>query len=240
MDAIFLNYRCCFVLVFGLLCGLSSCKYAVKDSNDQVVDKTALQAQNVNVAIDLSGVPNDTISDSDPNFSIENGLFYFKGKKYSGILKKYHQKVRMMVYISVFEGKRHGPYNSYFDTGELCQTKQYNHSRITGRNYIYWKNGNLKVSYWYYNGILEGVQKRWYRDGTPFCEFNYKNGKRDGKQKAWRVSGKLQINNEIINGNTYGLNRSSLCYNLENEKPDLNGYSTLSEKTPKKVAISTP
>jgi hypothetical protein len=234
MDTFFLKYRCYFVLVFGLLFGLSSCKHLANTSVEQMIDKEALQAQSVKTDIDLSGVPNDTISDSDPSFSIKNGLFHFKEKKYSGILKKYHSKVRMTVYISVYQGKRHGPYNSYFENGELCQTKQYNYNQITGRNYIYWKNGNLKVDYWYYNGVKEGIQKRWYRDGSPFCEFNYKNGKRDGKQKAWRTSGKLQINNEIINGSTYGLNRASLCYNVENENPDLIGYSTERVKIPQK------
>ncbi|MBU2995232.1 hypothetical protein KO500_02255 [Cellulophaga baltica] len=234
MQALFLKYHYYFVLAFIILFGISSCKQAINKNDKQVINSEALLAQKVKTVIDLSGVPNDTITYSNLNFSIKNGLFYFKDKKYSGILKKYHPKVKMVVYISVYNGKRHGPYNSYYENGRLCQTKQYKNNKITGRHYIYWKNGNLKISYWYYNGIKEGVQKRWYRDGSPFCEFNYKNGKRNGKQKAWRTSGKLQINNEIINGNTYGLNRASLCYNVQNEKPDLIGYSTERPKKPRK------
>jgi antitoxin component YwqK of YwqJK toxin-antitoxin module len=230
MDITALKHSCYFILIFSLLCGFSSCNYAGNVSSDDVIDKTALQAQNLDSGIDLSGVPNDTVNDSDPGYSIKNGLFYFKGKKFSGILKKYHAKVNMVAYTSVYQGKRHGPYSSYYDTGALFETKQYKHNRVTGRHYIYWKNGNLKADNWYYNGRMEGTQKKWYADGTPFYVFNYKNGKREGKQKAWRTSGKLQINNEIIHGKTYGLNRATLCYNVENEKPELLGYAEIREK----------
>lgn len=230
MNTNFLIHRCYLFIVLSLLCAFSSCKQSAKDSANEVIDKTALQAQNIDLAIDLSGVPNDTINDSHPDYSINNGLFYFKEKKYSGILKKYHTQVNMITYTSVYQGKRHGPYSSYYDTGALFETKQYKHNRVTGRHYIYWKNGSLKADNWYYNGKMEGTQKKWYADGSPFYVFNYTNGKREGKQKAWRTSGQLQINNEIINGRTYGLNRASLCYNVKNEEPEMLGYAEVRKK----------
>ncbi|MDP5062617.1 MAG: hypothetical protein NWP64_11920 [Maribacter sp.] len=230
MGNLFIIYRCHFVLVLSLLCGLSSCKQAANDIEDIVIDKAALHAQNVDADIDLTGVPSDTISDTNPNYSIKNGLFYFQGKKYSGILKKYHPRVEMIAYTSVYEGKRHGPYSSYYDTGALFETKQYKHNRVMGRHYIYWRNGSLKADNWYYNGKMEGTQKKWYANGSPFYVFNYTNGKRDGKQQAWRTSGQLQINSEIINGRTYGLNRASLCFNVTNEQPDALGYAANKEK----------
>ena len=230
MNIVCSKYRCYFALAFGLLCAFSSCKHAIDDGEEKEINKSALQAQNVDTAIDLSGVPNDTITNSDPDFSIKNGLFYFKGKKFSGILKKYHPRVEMIAYTHIYRGKRHGPYSSYYDTGVLFETKQYKENRVTGRHYIYWKNGNLKADNWYYDGKMEGTQKKWYADGSPFYVFNYTNGKRNGKQKAWRTSGKLQINAEIINGRTYGLNRAALCYNVKEEKPVILGYAAMTSK----------
>ena len=231
MDISFTKYIGYPILIFWVLCAFYSCNSAnTNDRDTQIISQEALQAQNVDATIDLSGVPKDTITDSNSDFSIKNGLFYFKDKKYSGILKKFHPRVQMIAYTSVFEGKRHGAYNSYYDTGALFETKRYKHNRVTGRHYIYWKNGRLKADNWYYDGKMEGTQKKWYRDGSPFYVFNYKNGKRDGKQKAWRISGKLQINSEIINGRTYGLNRAALCYNLKEEKKQISGYAKVREK----------
>ncbi len=230
MNTLTIKYLCCNVIILGMLCSFTSCKQSTKDNDNRTINKFALQTQSVAIAIDLSGVPNDTINNTDSDYAIKNGLFYYKGKKYSGILKKTHTQVNMIAYTSVYKGKRHGSYSSYYDTGALFETKQYKHNRVTGRHYIYWKNGNLKADNWYYNGKMEGTQKKWYADGSPFYVFNYINGKREGKQKAWRTSGKLQINNEIINGKTYGLNRASLCYNVKNEEPEMLGYSEVRKK----------
>ena len=232
MDIFFNSYRRLFILVLGLLAMLNSCKPSVNTNGtlNEIENETVRQQQKFEDAVDISKIPNDTITTSNPDFSIQNGLFYYKDKKYSGILKKLHPRVNMTAYTSVYEGKRHGGYSSFYDSGAPFETKQYKNNRVTGRHLVYWRNGLLKAKYFYYDGKMEGTQKKWYADGSPYYVFNYKNGKREGKQQAWRTSGKLQINNEIINGRTYGLNRASLCFNLDNEKPELLGYAATTDK----------
>ncbi|GAA3514003.1 hypothetical protein GCM10022393_29830 [Aquimarina addita] len=214
-------------IIFCVLTTFYSC--------NNVNNETSTIKENINIktpseqkfdySIDISKIPKDTITASDHDFSIKNGLFYFKNQQFSGILKKYHPRVKMTAYISVHKGKRHGAYHSFYDNGNIFETKQYKYNRVTGKHNIYWKSGILKSDYWYHDGKMEGTQKKWYADGSPFSVFNYKNGKREGIQKAWRASGKLHINNEIKNGKTYGLNRASLCYNVKKQKPVIIGYT---------------
>lgn len=221
-----------FTLIVGVLCALNSCKGYLDNEHRTSGPKknSTVDIQEFDYTIDISKIPKDTVDASSPDFSIVNGLFYFKNKKFSGILRKYHPKVKMTAYTSVLKGKRHGAYSSFHADGTLFETKQYKQNRITGRQMIYWKNGNLKSNYWYHDGKMEGTQKKWFEDGSPYCIFNYKNGKREGKQQAWRASGKLHINNEIINGRTYGLNRASLCYNVRDEKPVIIGVAMTKKK----------
>lgn len=70
----------------------------------------------------------------------------------------------------------------------------------------------------YIAGNLDGVQKQWYVSGAKFKEQNIENGQEKGMQKAWRENGKLYNNYEAKNGRIFGLKRSSLCYELEDEK----------------------
>jgi antitoxin component YwqK of YwqJK toxin-antitoxin module len=47
---------------------------------------------------------------------------------------------------------------------------------------------------------------------------NYVDGQEVGLQQAWRRNGKLFSNYEYINGRVFGLKRSNMCVELENEE----------------------
>ncbi|MFK7749990.1 MAG: toxin-antitoxin system YwqK family antitoxin, partial [Kordia sp.] len=61
------------------------------------------------------------------------------------------------------------------------------------------------------------VQEQWYKTGEKFKRINIVNGKEEGLQQAWRKNGKLFNNYEAKNGRFFGLKRSGLCYELQNE-----------------------
>lgn len=157
----------------------------------------------------------DTINSNNPSLSIKNGVYYLDDELLSGILKTYYPRVDMFTFTSFSQGRRQGEYKSFYGNGQVYEIKHYQNAKVSGRHLMYWENGNPKAHYYYIKGQMNGVQKRWYKNGQPFSTLNYKNGKREGEQKAWRENGKLHINNQIINGRTYGLNRASLCYSLK-------------------------
>lgn len=220
-------------VIGAMLVVFSSCNQfaSSKDLNNKLIEE-----QNQKTTIDLTKIPKDTIVASDKNFSIRNGICYYQGKLFSGILKKYYPRVDMTTYTSLYKGKRYGSYNSFYKNGQLYESKQYKNNRIVGRHLMYRPNGNIKADYHYKNGKMEGIQKKWYANGNPFIEFNYVNGKREGSQKAWRISGKLHINSQIINGQTFGLNKASLCYRVVDENIANEGYLKITEKPANKTA----
>ena len=67
-------------------------------------------------------------------------------------------------------------------------------------------------------GVGDGVQMQYYISGAKFKMITIKNGQQNGMQKAWRQNGKIYSNYEAKNGRIFGLKRSNLCYELENEK----------------------
>ena len=70
----------------------------------------------------------------------------------------------------------------------------------------------------YRKGKLHGEQKRWYDTGELFQISNINMGVEEGMQQAFRKNGKLFINYEARNGKHYGLKRSMLCVELDDEK----------------------
>ena len=96
--------------------------------------------------------------------------------------------------------------------------RNYRNGVAYGRHIGYWKNGNKKFDYIYFNDKREGVQKQWYESGSRYYELNFANDQEKGKQKAWRENGKLYINYEVRDGVRYGLQKAALCYTLKDEQ----------------------
>ena len=87
-----------------------------------------------------------------------------------------------------------------------------------GQHLGYWKNGNRKFDFKYFNDKREGLQKQWYESGSKYYELSFTDDQEKGTQKAWRENGKPYINYEVKDGVRYGLQKSALCYTLKDEK----------------------
>ena len=80
-----------------------------------------------------------------------------------------------------------------------------------------WPNGLKSSESNYEFGILNGVQKRWHSNGQLARKTQLIVGKEEGMQQAWLPNGKIYVNYQAKNGRIFGLKKSVLCYELDNE-----------------------
>lgn len=92
-------------------------------------------------------------------------------------------------------------HTNYYEGGKLVREKSEIKKVIKdgkevwqrhGRNWIYYKNGNLQSIILYENNRREGVARQFYGDGeTLYIEWPYKNSKKDGVVKKYYESGRV-------------------------------------------------
>ncbi len=145
------------------------------------------------------------------------GLVYYNNEAFTGISVAYYNENKVAERVTYINGKKHGFYRKWFDTGVLSFEAQYINGKQDGLSQSWWRNGILRSESIYENGIANGIQRQWYKTGAKFKELNIVNGKEEGVQKAWRENGKIFNNYEAKNGRIFGLKRANLCYELEEE-----------------------
>jgi antitoxin component YwqK of YwqJK toxin-antitoxin module len=168
--------------------------------------------------VDISEIPHMTISETDINLKLLNGVYYFNKKPYDGYIKSYYPSDTLKTIASYLQGKQHGTTKTFFPNGKLASERNYRHGMAYGRHVGFWENGNMKFDFIYFNDRRHGIQKHWYESGSQYYALNFSNDKEDGMQKAWRENGKLYINYEVKDGIRYGLQKSALCYTLKDEQ----------------------
>jgi antitoxin component YwqK of YwqJK toxin-antitoxin module len=168
--------------------------------------------------INVSQIPNDTISITNLNLKLRNGIYYFGSNHFSGFIKEIYPTNSLKSLGSFFQGKQHGATKTYFENGKLESERNYNNGIGYGRHFGFWENGNMKFEFIYFNDLKEGLQKQWYKSGNPYYELTFRNDREEGMQKAWRENGKAYINYEVKDGVRYGLQKAVLCYTLKNQQ----------------------
>jgi antitoxin component YwqK of YwqJK toxin-antitoxin module len=190
---------------------ICSCNPSSKQDNESIVVK--------NYKVDITGIPKDTVFVTDKEVTLVNGLYYYKNKPFSGIIKELYTAGKVKKQISVYKGMLHGTYRSFYEDGKPWEIRSYKNNLSTGKHYGFWvETGNPHFEYNYYEEKMEGLQKKWYKSGKPFLFLNYVNDREDGLQKGWRENGKLYLNYVTKEGFRYGLQKAALCYTLRNEK----------------------
>ena len=181
-------------------------------------------------AVDVSQIPMDTISSFDSDMRLDNGIYYFKDRPFSGFTKEVYENGSLKSIGSYYQGMQHGITKTYYPDGSLRDSRSYKENIGYGRHYGYWANGNMKFDYTYYYDKREGIQKQWYESGSAYAFLNFKDDKEYGLQQAWRENGKPYINYEVRDGYRYGLQKSSLCYSLEDEKIKSRIFNEVAQK----------
>jgi antitoxin component YwqK of YwqJK toxin-antitoxin module len=178
-------------------------------------DAKVEKAGNVFEKVVVSQIPNTTIFENDTLLKLQNGVYYFNNKPFSGYIQSNYPSDTLKSIASYFEGKQHGATKTFFPNGKLETLRNYKNGIGYGQHFGYWANGNLKFDFMYFNDKREGLQKQWYESGKPYCFLSFKNDAEDGMQHAWRENGKPYINYEMKDGKRYGLQKSAPCYTLK-------------------------
>lgn len=173
---------------------------------------------NVFEKVDVSQIPNNTISEKDTLLKLDNGVYYYSGKPFSGFIKSLYNSDTLKSMGSYLQGKQHGTTKTFYPNGKLETERNYRNGIGYGRHFGFWENGNRKFDFVYFNDKREGIQKQWYQSGSLYYEVTFTDDCENGMQRAWRENGKPYINYEVRDGIRYGLQKSSLCYTLKDEK----------------------
>jgi antitoxin component YwqK of YwqJK toxin-antitoxin module len=188
---------------------------ATTSCNKKIEDEGILPSS---LVVSTTGIPNDTIVVTDSNLTLDNGIYYFHKKAYSGYIKEMYVPNQTKCIFSFLNGQQLGLSLVYFLNGKLKESRSYKQGRSYGRSFGFWENGNPKFDYTYVDDRREGLQKQWYESGGKYSFLTYKNDREEGIQRAWRENGKPYINYEAKEGRRYGLQKSNLCYTLKDQK----------------------
>ncbi|EOR94472.1 putative exported 24-amino acid repeat protein [Arcticibacter svalbardensis MN12-7] len=168
--------------------------------------------------VDTVLIPRDTILANAKNLNLNNGVYYWNEKPFSGYIVDSYENHQVKMIASYLNGMQQGTTTTYYENGKLRDSRSYKENKSFGKHIGYWENGNQKFEFYYLNDKREGPNKQWYLSGQPYAFLSFKDDKEDGMQQAWRQNGKAYINYEAKDGFRYGLQKSNLCYTLEDEK----------------------
>jgi hypothetical protein len=201
-----ISYSCLLSILFCLSC---------------TVNKKEETVSAVFEEVDISKIPMDTVSSIDPILRLDNGIYFYNNKPFSGFIKEVYENGVLKSIGSYYHGMQHGLTKTFYPNGKERDTRSYKENIGYGRHFGYWENGSMKFDFTYYFDKREGIQKQWYQSGSPYAFLNFKDDREHGMQYAWRENGKAYINYEVKEGFRYGLQKSALCYTLKDEEVKL-------------------
>lgn len=140
--------------------------------------------------------------------------------KLTGYVLEFFDQGDLFKKFMVVNGKKEGEQITYFSDGRIKFLEHFHENKMHGEvNRWSMDNGYALVAQLNYsNGKLNGKQMKWYATGEIHKVMHLKEGKEDGLQQAFRKNGALYANYEAKNGRVFGLKRSNLCYELDNEE----------------------
>jgi len=162
-------------------------------------------------------VPNFTVEETSSALRIQNGVCYYNDGLFSGYIISRFKSGALKERSPYFNGLKEGTDLSWFENGYLESERDFVKGEKEGTHKGWYEDGSKRFEYNFKNGLADGESLDWYRNGKLFQQKNYSAGN-EVSVKAWGEAGKLYANYEVKNGVIYGLNNSTLCYTLKNER----------------------
>lgn len=142
---------------------------------------------------------------------------------FSGHVVHYNKEGVLIERFSILNGKKQNQSIQYFADGHYQYLSNYHEGRLHGEKKS-WSSDSTHILLSHLNyvdGKAHGEQKKWYPTGELFKKVNLNMGREEGLQQGFRKNGDLFANYEAINGRTFGLKKTALCFGLEDQKiPD--------------------
>ena len=162
-------------------------------------------------------IPDKEVHKSELRLYPNTGQWLYQGLPFNGFALTCHPNGAVAEKIGFHNGKKQGIALKWYADGTLAGKKNYVENRLEGVARAWWPNGVLSSESHYVNRQRHGKQKKWYPNGKMARLMHFDRGKEEGLQQAWLRTGKLYANYEAKNGRFFGLKRSNLCYQLEDE-----------------------
>jgi len=162
-------------------------------------------------------VPDITVNADDTTLKVENGVCYFQGMPFSGYIAVNYPNGNKSELDSYFNGFKEGVSYEWYPNGVMHSERKYHNGEKSGTHYGWYDDGSKYFERNFNYGLEEGESFQWYRSGKLYSDAIYKDGK-ELSVKAWNENSKPVMNYKVKDGVIYGLNNSSLCYTLKNER----------------------
>lgn len=197
----------CFALTFFSSCTQEGTE---KESVPEVVEEVSIKT-----------VPDVDYAIEDVMLNKQNGLWMSKtdSSLISGYIVMKLSNDSLVSRFGVVEGKKEGMSTVYFPSGKLRFLENYRNNKLHGevKRWTEEFGYQLVALLNYKKGKLDGEQKKWYNTGELFKILHVNMGVEEGIQQAFRKNGKLYANYEARDGKHYGMKRSMLCVELNDE-----------------------
>jgi len=200
------------IRLFSILL-LTVCFTNCKQVSNKLADKNQLTVSESDSII----IDSTIVAKSQLELNQLEGKWYYKGQPYDGYSLKFYPNGVLQEKLGFLNGKRQGIAKTWSENGVLRVESYYNQNRLVGVYKSYWENGALSEESNYENGLKQGEEKQWYDNGQLAKLRFLVDGNEQGMQQAWLKNGTLYINYEAKNGRIFGLMKSNLCYQLEDE-----------------------
>ena len=141
----------------------------------------------------------------------KNGITFFKGLKFTGVLRDTYSDGLPKSLTSFKMGIRHGYLKEWFSNKKLKSIKTYHSGKSVGVQKGFWDSGGKRYLYRYKNGVQHGTQFEWHQNGQLARKSTMRDGQLNGIQKGWREDGDIKFNFIYVNGKRYGFLGAELC-----------------------------
>lgn len=167
-------------------------------------------------------IPEATFLLNEVRFDRSNSQWFHPkdSSKVSGYVVSRYPDGAIAEKFGVVNGRKEGVSISYFVNGQVRFSESFRNNRLNGevKRWTLENGYQLVAQLNYKEGKLDGEQKKWYSTGELHKLMNLSVGREEGLQQAFRKNGALYANYEARNGRVFGMKRSNLCYELDNEK----------------------
>lgn len=120
-------------------------------------------------------------------------LPYTHGEVDEGLFTKFHTIGAKSYSYNLKGGNAHGPYKSYYNTGDLRAEGTYDEGNYTGERKVYFRDGKLSYLEHYEDGEKNGEYESYYSDGQLHTKGIYVKGNKSGDWKTYHRDGKISM-----------------------------------------------
>ena len=180
---------------------------------EQIISNDSTQIEKIEL-------PAQTVDISALHYDNKVSLWTLDGQLFSGYAETMYPNGAIKQRFGVFQGRKQNETLDWYPDGHLKLSSNYHKGKLHGEKKAWSTDApHTLISHLNYKmGKAHGEQKKWYATGELYQIMNFKMGKEEGLQRAYRKNGALYANYEAKEGRIFGMKKTALCYEVDNEE----------------------